>query len=95
MRKTDKPEDKKCYFRASGRTFQMNGAWFFSSREGDVGPFQSQKAAEVELTRYVNEQVALGEFQQSREQRVDPLEIRKANPDWRHQAIPTLRVEAG
>ena len=95
MRKTDDPKDKKCYFRASGRAFQMNGAWFFSSREGDVGPFPSQKVAERELVRFVNEQVALGEFQQSRENRVDPLAVRKSNHDWGQIKIPVLRVEAG
>ncbi|MEM6708315.1 MAG: DUF6316 family protein [Pseudomonadota bacterium] len=73
MRKTDPKDSSKRYFRASGRTFQMNGAWYFTSREGDVGPFATQKQADIEIRRYVTDQQALCDFQRKREARIDPL----------------------
>jgi hypothetical protein len=51
MRKTDK--QAKTYFRSEERIFQANGAWWFGTREGDHGPFDSRKAAQDALVQFV------------------------------------------
>jgi len=40
-------------FRASSRIFRLNDAWYFSSREGEVGPFKSESTAKKELETYI------------------------------------------
>ena len=40
-------------FRASSRIFRLNNAWYFSSREGEQGPFESESAAKKELETYI------------------------------------------
>ena len=56
-RETD--EDKgKTHFRAISRVFALNGEWFFSAREGEIGPFKSMEEAELEGRRFVNQAVA-------------------------------------
>ncbi len=52
-RETD-ADKEVTHFRASSRTFRLNNnAWYFSSREGDHGPFDSEKAAQRELEIYI------------------------------------------
>lgn len=41
------------YPRAEHRTFERDGKWFFSSREGDFGPFDTEAAAQENLDSYV------------------------------------------
>ena len=50
-RKTD--ASPRRYFRSSDRIFRVNQPWYFSSREGERGPFKSQEHAQTELTRYI------------------------------------------
>jgi len=65
MRRREDNEDKT-YFR-SDRLFSMNGQWYFSSREGDCGPFASREVAHAALARFVHEKIELDAFQKSRE----------------------------
>jgi hypothetical protein len=65
MRRRDDQEDKT-YFR-SERVFGMNGQWYFSSREGDSGPFATPVAARRALDRFLTEKVELAAFQRARE----------------------------
>jgi Domain of unknown function (DUF6316) len=60
-------EDKtdKTYFR-SERLFCLNGQWYFSTREGEHGPFASKDIAARTLKRFVNDKVELDGFQRSR-----------------------------
>ena len=51
MRKTDTEE--KTYFRSGERIFQANGVWWFGTREGDHGPFDSREAAQDALVQFV------------------------------------------
>lgn len=44
----------------------MNGAWYFSTREGDEGPYSTQAAAERETRRFTMEVTTLSSFQKSR-----------------------------
>lgn len=89
MRKTDKADQQQRFFRSSARTFQMNGSWYFAAREGEMGPFPTQKAAQFEMIRYVADRQALESFQRSREQRVDKLAPRKVDPSWRQERPAT------
>lgn len=53
----DRPGDAKNYFKTD-RTFQINGKWYFSTREGlDQGPFESKKDAENEIALYIRRQI--------------------------------------
>lgn len=51
-RKTD-AEDGSSRFRASSRIFSVNDEWYFSTREGNHGPFASDNAAQKELDRFI------------------------------------------
>lgn len=64
MRRSEDQKDKT-YFR-SERLFCMNGQWYFSTREGEYGPYGSRDIAERTLKRFVNDKVELDGFQRSR-----------------------------
>ncbi|MDH3644967.1 MAG: DUF6316 family protein [Gammaproteobacteria bacterium] len=53
MRKKD--HDDGTHFRSKDRVFCMNGEWFFETREDDHGPYATREAAEVDLSRYIDE----------------------------------------
>ena len=65
MRRTDS-EDTKRYFRTQERVICMNGQWYFTAREGDIGPFRTRDAAIREIARYVRERQELDSFQKAR-----------------------------
>lgn len=68
MRRRD-DRDSKTYFR-SERVFATNGQWYFSTREGNCGPFRTSDLARAALARFINEKVELDGFQKSREREV-------------------------
>jgi len=45
MRRTDPEDTTRSYFRSRERVFCLNGRWFYSTREGDLGPFRSKQEA--------------------------------------------------
>jgi hypothetical protein len=53
MRKNDPIHQKKRFFRSNDRFFQINGQWYFSAREGDIGPFRSREQARLEANAYI------------------------------------------
>jgi hypothetical protein len=53
MRKNDPNDLKKNFFRTGDRFFQANGQWFFSAREGDIGPFRTREQANREALAYI------------------------------------------
>lgn len=63
----------------------MNGAWYFATREGERGPFQSRERAQAELARYVQDIEQLRGFQESRgaDARKRTLEPR----NWRLESL--------
>lgn len=69
MRRTDPEQSSKRYFRTQERVFAMNGQWYFTAREGDVGPFTTRERALDEVARYAQERQDLERFQNSRRQR--------------------------
>ena len=47
-------EKPSARYRAENRCFQMNGQWYFATREGiDVGPYESRDAAAFALKRLI------------------------------------------
>lgn len=67
----------------------MNSAWYFSTREGDEGPYATQAVAEREAGRYKMEVTTLSGFQQSRgNKRPQPV------PTARERRLKTLRESA-
>lgn len=53
MRKGDPVDLKNRFFRTNERFFQVNGRWYFSAREGEIGPFRSREQARLEARAYV------------------------------------------
>jgi len=53
MRKNDPANLRKRFFRSNDRFFQINGQWYFSAREGDIGPFRSREQARMEAMAYI------------------------------------------
>lgn len=51
-RKNDDP--KIAYFRVTKRVFFLNNEWYFTSREGEFGPFESESEADRELEMYLS-----------------------------------------
>jgi Domain of unknown function (DUF6316) len=66
MRVEDPRESNKRYFRASKRVISLNGAWYFTTREGERGPFSSPEEADLQLRRFKVEMSELQAFQKSR-----------------------------
>jgi len=66
MRKDDKQD--KTYFRSADRVFNLNGRWYFSTREGEQGPFASERQAQFEIARFITEKTDLAHFQREREE---------------------------
>ena len=66
MRRTDPENTNKRYFRTQERVFSMNGQWYFTTREGDVGPFRTREVALSEVARFVREREDLDSFQKAR-----------------------------
>ncbi len=67
MRVEDPRDSTKRYFRSNKRVFVLNGAWYYSTREGEKGPFPTAKKAEQELERFKAEMSDLQKFQKNRE----------------------------
>ncbi len=68
MRLEDPRDSEKRYFRSSDRLITLNGAWYFTTREGEQGPYPSREAAQEALEFFTCEKNDLHSFQQSREQ---------------------------
>lgn len=52
MREEDEKTNVR-HFRMAHRYFCENGQWWFSTREGEEGPYPSREAAEAGMQRYV------------------------------------------
>jgi hypothetical protein len=54
IRKNDSDDVTRSYFRTNDRFFQANGHWYFSAREGDIGPFRTRDQARREAKAYIS-----------------------------------------
>jgi len=61
--------ENKRYFRSPDRVFQINGDWYFATREGDQGPFASEAEVQREVERFICEKTELAHFQQACERK--------------------------
>ena len=67
MRRTDPESTTRSFFRSKERIFVLNGQWFYTTREGESGPFPSRETAIKEANRFVVERQDLDRFQKRRE----------------------------
>jgi hypothetical protein len=67
MRRTDPESTTRSFFRSKERVFVLNGQWFYTTREGENGPFPSRETALKEANRFVVERQDLDRFQKNRE----------------------------
>ena len=52
MRDTDEKSGVR-YFRTASRLFCADGRWWFSTREGEEGPYPNREEAELGLERFI------------------------------------------
>lgn len=76
-RKTD--TDNVAHFRAGSRIFRLNNEWYFSSREGEHGPFQSEEDAARELQAYVKLSAPPGDSEPTYEM-IEAPELKRGDP---------------
>ncbi|MEQ8860339.1 MAG: DUF6316 family protein [Pseudomonadales bacterium] len=50
MRQTD--DAVRPHFRSSSRFYQQDGTWFYTTREGEHGPFSTREDAEADARLY-------------------------------------------
>ncbi len=50
MRNSDTNEGR--LFRSGSRFYQLNGSWFYATREGEHGPFDTREDAETDARLY-------------------------------------------
>ena len=62
------PDQDLAYERTQPRVFNREGDWYFSSREGEMGPFETQGEATEQLDAYV----MLIDLKEENEQPVTP-----------------------
>ena len=82
MRKSD--ENSRKYFRAGTRIFRVEQQWFFTTREGEEGPFSSELDAKARLKEFLNLQKAKDEHKET----LDRLREQKIGGDpkiWNNQ----------
>ena len=57
MRKSDEAAGKeRVFFRAGDRIYRDDEAWYYSTREGEHGPFKSKEDAAADMKQYVSMQ---------------------------------------
>ncbi len=66
MRRNDPIDSTRSYFRSETRTFVLNGEWFFTTREGEFGPYRSKKRVDDEVKCFIEASEQLNNFQESR-----------------------------
>ncbi len=52
MRKED--PDSKIYFRSGDRFFRIENRWWFTTRDGDHGPYATRERAEAALRQFLD-----------------------------------------
>ena len=53
MQKRQSDQEALEYRRTESRTFMRDGKWYFASREGETGPFESEAEAIADMEAYV------------------------------------------
>ncbi|XOV84616.1 MAG: DUF6316 family protein [bacterium] len=89
MRESDDNE-KIRYFRTGNRFFYQNGSWWFSTREGEEGPFRSREQAEAGMARYVEAIRAMHAYKHKQAQKYKTDESRRPDPTVWDKQIDSL-----
>ena len=93
MRQGD--SQRRPFFRSDSRIFKQNGSWWVATREGDQGPFQSQRLALEEAARYAQWCESWDELQQSRNSEMPLTLVSMEESSLQHGAAEEdLRPEA-
>ena len=66
-RSTDK-ESKVAHFRTADRIMNINGAWWFAAREGDMGPYDTRQDAEKAAAQFIESQILANKLLSSRDE---------------------------
>jgi hypothetical protein len=53
MMSTNDTKEPSTTFRIIDRFFQVNGEWYFSAGEGEIGPFRSRDQAQREAEAFI------------------------------------------
>ena len=69
MRRTDPENTTRSFFRSKERIFVLNGQWYYTTREGECGPFPGRETALQEVNRFVVEREDLDRFTKSPERK--------------------------
>lgn len=81
--RVDDENPKKRFFRSDDRVFRQGDGWYYSLREGDRGPFQTEKNARADLERFIHEQNDLNVLKSGKSDalsdRVTPLSVDLGN----------------
>ena len=89
MRDSDDNE-KIRHFRTGNRFFNQNGSWWFSTREGEEGPFRSREHAEAGMARYVESIRAMHAFKLKQSERYKVDDTRRPDPSVWDKQIDSL-----
>ena len=72
MRKSDGQKGSASHFRAADRVMRMNDQWWFTTREGDMGPYNTRDEAEAAVTTYIASQQFVEKQIEGPKQKVQP-----------------------
>jgi hypothetical protein len=89
MRDTDENE-KIRHFRMGHRFFNENGSWWYTTREGEEGPFKSREQAEAAMERYVASIKSMQEFKRKHAEKHKTDSERVADPTVWDKQIDSL-----
>ena len=83
----DDPNNGKRYFRSGSRVFRMNDQWWASTREGELGPFDSEKQAQLELNAYISKMQAINVLKAERERNGTDDKPQDKGLDWDNVSV--------
>jgi len=89
MRDSDKDE-KVRPFRTRNRYFCQDGQWWFSTREGEEGPFMSREAAEHGMQRYVDSAEMMEKFKSEKSVRQAEAHANRPDPLVWNKSVDSL-----
>ncbi len=89
MRETDE-ESRIRHFRTGHRYFCQNGRWWFSTREGEEGPYNSREQAEAALARYVESIKLMKKYQAEQAEKISNKPGRKLDTKLWDRQIDAL-----
>ena len=83
--RSEDAEEGKRFFRSSDRVFRQADGWYYSAREGDRGPYDTEDVARAELNRFIEEQKDLKALSAGKSMKKE-LKVERAKPSkdvWR------------